>query len=300
MINRRAFLSYSLLFLGGCAITQTTPSISVSSSNSTSQENRPSRLRFAVTDISGAEELEQDFGPFRQELEAVLNLPIEFFPVENFVDAVPSLLANELDFVMAGPSEYLLLKARANAVPIAGVTRSDYYPVFVTLADSDIETLTDLNGKKIAMWAEGATAGHIAPTKMLLDAGLQSDAYEALMLGTEGVDAMLSEQVDAWVTSHTRYKKILTQLGRMDDVKIVAEGEHLPPDIFVANPNLGERFLAELKSKLIANKDMLIPALYESGANQKFKESDMILVKDSDYQALRDSYYAIGQGSAIE
>ncbi|MBX2865959.1 MAG: phosphate/phosphite/phosphonate ABC transporter substrate-binding protein [Leptolyngbyaceae cyanobacterium MAG.088] len=294
MLNRRIFLSYSLLFLGGCATAQTTTAVS------TSQGNRPSRLRFAVTDISDADELEQDFGPFRQTLEAVLELPVEFFPVANFVDAAPALLANELDFAMAGPSEYLLLKARANAVPIAGVTRSDYYSVFVTLADSDIATLADLKGKKIAMWSEGATAGHIVPTKMLLDAGLQADAYEAPMLGKDSVEALFNGQVDAWVTSHTRYKKTLTELGRKDDVKIIAKSEHLPPDIFVASPSLGESFLEELKSKLTTRKDTLIPALYESGANQKFKGSDMILVDDSNYQTLRDTYYAIGYGSAIE
>lgn len=294
ILNRRAFLSYSLLFLGGCAVAQTT------TSGTSPKANRPSRLRFAVTDISGTEELEQDFGPFRQALETVLALPVEFFPVETFLDAAPALLANELDFAMAGPSEYLLLKARANAVPIAGVTRPDYYTVFVTLADNNIETLADLQGQKIAMWKEGATAGHIVPTKMLLDAGLQSDAYEALMLGGDGLDAMLRGQVDVWVTSHTRYNKMLTELGRKDDVKIIAQSEHLPPDIFVANPSLGDGFLNELRTQLTANKETLIPALYESGANQKFKESDMILVDDSGYQSLRDSYYAIGQGSAIE
>ena len=110
--------------MGGCTVAQTT------NSASTSQVDRPRRLRFAVTDISGADELEQDFGPFRQALETVLELPVEFFPVENFLDAAPAFLANELDFAMAGPSEYLLLKARADAVPIAGVTRPDYYTVF--------------------------------------------------------------------------------------------------------------------------------------------------------------------------
>lgn len=295
MLNRRAFLGYSFLFLGGCTVAQTPNAIS------TSQINRPSRLRFAVTDISGTDELEQDFGPFRQALETALGLPVEFFPVENFLDAVPALLANELDFAMAGPSEYLLLKARANAVPIVGVTRPDYSSVVVTRVDSDVATLTDLKDKKIAMWSEGATAGHIIPTKMLLDAGLQQDAYETLMLGNDGVTAMLGGKVDAWITSRTRYKKIIIkELGREDEVKIVAESELLPPDIFVASPNLGDEFLNELRTKLTENKEMLIPALYESGANQKYKESDLILVNDSDYQTLRDSYYAIGQGSAIE
>lgn len=295
MLNRRDFLGHSLLFLSGCTVAQTTKPVL------TNQVNRPSRLRFAVTDISGTDELEQDFGPFRQTLEAVLELPVEFFPVDNFLDAAPALLANELDFAMAGPSEYLLLKARANAVPIAGVTRPDYSSVFVTRADSGIVTLSDLKDKKIAMWKEGATAGHIVPTKMLLDAGLQPGAYEVLMLGKDGVDAMLDGQTDAWVTSRTRYKKvIIRELERENDVTIVAESELLPPDIFVANPNLGEGFLDELRTKLTTNKEILIQALYESEANQKYKESDLVLVEDSDYQALRDSYYAIGQGSAIE
>ncbi|MEO1621318.1 MAG: phosphate/phosphite/phosphonate ABC transporter substrate-binding protein [Cyanobacteria bacterium J06632_3] len=295
MLNRRAFLGYASLFLGGCAVAQTTGSVS------TSQPDRPSKLRFAVTDISGTEELEQDFGPFRQALETVLGLPVEFFPVATFIDAVPALLANELDFAMAGPSEYLLLKARANAVPIAGVTRPDYYSVVVTRADSDIETLTDLKGRTVAMWSEGATAGHIVPTKMLLDAGLQKEDYEAQMLGGDGVDAMLSGQVDAWVTSRSRFKKIIIgDLEQEADVKIIAESELLPPDIFVASPNLSDDFVTELRTKLTENTDILIPALYESGANQKYKASEMIVVNDSDYQALRDSYYAIGQGSAIE
>lgn len=294
MLNRRAFLSYSLLFLGGCTVAQTTNAVS------TSQMNRPSRLRFAVTDISGADELEQDFGSFRQALEMALGLPVEFFPVETFLDAAPALLANELDFVMAGPSEYLLLKARANAVPIVGVTRPNYYSVLIARADSDIATLADLNGKKVAMRTEGSTASHIVPMKMLLDTGLQPDAYERIMLGKDGADALINGQVDGWAVSRQRYKRYIVDEGREDKVKILAESDNLPPDVFVANPSLGSTFLDELSAKLIANKKTLMPALLASKANQKYKESDMIPVNDSDYQMLRDSYYAIGQGSAIE
>ena len=129
MVNRRTFLSYSLLFLGGCTVAQT------SSSAPSSTANKPSRLRFAVTDIAGTDELEQAFGPFRQALETTLALPVDFFPVETFLDAVPALLANELDFAMAGPSEYLLLKARANAVPIVGITRPEYYTMLLARSD---------------------------------------------------------------------------------------------------------------------------------------------------------------------
>ncbi len=297
MLNRRAFLSYSLLFLSGCTVAQTA---STTNAASTSQLKRPSRLRFAVTDISGTDELEQNFGAFRQELEAVLELPVEFFPVNNFLDAAPALLANELDFAMAGPSEYLLLKARANAVPLVGLTRPGYYTMVMTRADSDIKTLADLKGQKVAMRTEGSTAGHIVPMKMLLDAGLTPDTYEVLMLDKKSPEALLEGTVSAWVDSYSRYNKFVVEPEREDKFTILTKSENLPPDVLVANPSLGDAFLNQLTEKLTANKETLMTALCESEANKKYKESDMIPVDDTNYQVLRDSYYAIGQGSAIE
>ena len=40
--------------------------------------------------------------------------------------------------VFSGPSEYLVLKARANALPVIAVTRPDYYTVFLVRADSEV------------------------------------------------------------------------------------------------------------------------------------------------------------------
>ena len=199
MLKRRTFLNYSLLFLGGCTFAKTdTP-------KSSSKVNQPDSLRFTVTDLSGVDELERDFGVFRQALKEVLGIPVEFYPVENYSAAAPALLANELDFAMAGPSEYLLLRARANAIPIVGVTRPKYYSLIMTRIDSGIDTLAKLKGKKIAMRTEGSTAGHIVPMKLLLDAGVDPGDYEILMLNREGCESLRTGQVDAWTDSLDRY-----------------------------------------------------------------------------------------------
>ncbi|MEM1291118.1 MAG: PhnD/SsuA/transferrin family substrate-binding protein [Leptolyngbyaceae cyanobacterium] len=295
MLKRRAFLKYSLLGLGGCSLAKG-PSLPL-----TGQQKHPEKLRFAVTDLSGLDTLEQDFGQFREVLAEVLALPVEFFPVENYTAAAPALLANELDFAMAGPSEYLLLRARANAVPIVGVTRSNYYTMVMTRVGSGIQTLADLKNKTIAMRTKGSTAGHIVPMKMLLDAGVSPQDYEVQMLNREGADALRSGQVDAWTDSFSRYTEYVKEPGlKGTEIQVIASSDPLPPDLFVANPSLGDEFIENLQLRMIEYKTALLEALSASKANAKYITSDMIAVQDADYQALRDSYYAIGQGSAIE
>lgn len=296
MLKRRTFLTYSVLFMGGCTFATT------ATSQSKSELNRPSQLRFAVTDVTGAEALERDFGAFRQALEEILSIPITFYPVENYSAAAPALLANELDFAMAGPSEYLLLRARAKAVPLVGVSRPHYYSVIMTRVDSGLDTLADLKGKKIAMRTQGSTAGHIIPMKLLLDAGLAPEGdYEVLMLDKEGFAALRSGKVDAWAGSSIySLEYVKTPAAGNSEVQVIARSSDLPPDVFVANPSLGDEFIAEMRSQILTHKDTLMTTLLASEANQKYQESELIPVHDSDYQALRDSYHAIGQASAIE
>ncbi len=295
MLKRRAFISYGLLFLGGCTFTKT------DILNSTAQVNRPNQLRFAVTDISGTEDLEQNFGAFRQALEDLFNLPVEFYPVDNYLAAAPALLNNELDLAMAGPSEYLLLRARTKAVPLIGITRPNYYSMMITLRDSPIQTVADLKGKTIAMRTEGSTAGHIFPMKLLLDAGLSPQGdFEVVMLGDDSPSALLKGEVDAWADSYVRYVKF-SQMYGLDEtkIKVIGQGENLPPDVFVVNPMLDPSFVQELRSQVFEHQDTLMAALLASEANQKYQGSKIISVEDTDYQDLRNIYIAMGQGSAI-
>ncbi|MGB0562046.1 MAG: phosphate/phosphite/phosphonate ABC transporter substrate-binding protein [Spirulinaceae cyanobacterium] len=294
-MKRRSLLGYACLFLASCTTTQT------NGSGSNPSVNRPETLRFAVTDVSGEDDLEKDFGAFRQALEDVLEIPVEFYPVDDYLAAAPALLSGEIDIAMAGPSEYLLLRGRAEVVPIVGVTRPDYYTLIVTRADSDVKTLSDLKGKTIAMVSLGATAGHISPMKMLMDAGLAAKGdVEIVMLGREGgLPALLNGEVDAWAAISTVYNTAVSE-AQAEQLVVLEEGENLPPDVFVANPSLGDAFINEIRSKILANQTDLMIALTASEANQKYLDSELVAADDADYQTLRETYSALGQGSAIE
>ena len=295
MMKRRNFLTYSLLFAVGCSTPKLTDTIAGKAS-----VKRPEKLRLAVTDVQGLATLEADYGPFRQVLEEVLELPVEFFPVENYVAAGPALLAGEVDLVFAGPSEYVILRARAEAEPVIEVTRPDYYSVIAVRADSEIQSLTDLKGKTIAMRTEGSTAGHIWPKKLLLDAGLKIEDFQTKMLGDAGMNALLTGEVDAWTASNSRYARFVEAAGAAAQVQILVEGASLPNDIFVARSTLDQSFIQDLQKRMVDNQTRLLNAMASTLANGKYQQSTFISATDGHYDELRAVYQAIGQEAVIQ
>ncbi|MBC1235819.1 phosphate/phosphite/phosphonate ABC transporter substrate-binding protein [Nostoc sp. 2RC] len=296
-MKRRNLLWYSLLFAAGCTT-------GINSTNNNSEQlpgTTPKNLKFAVTDISGIENLQRDFGSFKTTLEEILGLKIEFFPVENPIAAAPALLSREVDIVFAGPSEYLILNARAKAIPIIAIERINYHSIIVVTANSQIKLLSQLKGKTIAMRKIGSTSGHIAPTKLLIDAGLnpQTD-FKTVMLDDQGVQALKKGEVDAWATASDRYKNILESEGLSEkDFSIIFTSKLLPNDVFVASNQLPSSFIEDMRSRMINNQDKLIQSLLTAKANQKYKGSKLITANDSDYNMIREVYQKIGQGNFL-
>ncbi|QIZ72778.1 phosphate/phosphite/phosphonate ABC transporter substrate-binding protein [Oxynema aestuarii] len=292
-MKRRQFLWSSLLFVAGC----TTATRQPERNRSQTAANCPDPLRLAITDIKGLEQLQAEFGAFKSALADVLGRNVEFFSVENYVAASPALLSGRVDLVLAGPSEYVLLHARAQAIPLIALTRPDYYSVISVRADSGIKSLKQLKGKTIAMRTAGSTAGHLGSTKLLVDVGLnpQSD-FRTVMTGDRGLEALQNGEVDAWADSNIRRTQFLREAGLSESaVPIVARGTDLPSDVFAANSQLDPACLEEVRSLMLAAQDQLLKGILASAANEKYASSEMVAAKDSDYDPIREAYRAIGQ-----
>ncbi|MGJ5630922.1 phosphate/phosphite/phosphonate ABC transporter substrate-binding protein [Nostoc sp. CALU 1950] len=296
-MKRRNLLWYSLLFAAGCTT-------GVNSTNNSSDQiaiTAPKNLKFAVTDVTGIEDLQRDFGIFRTTLEGILGIKVEFFPVENPTAAAPALLSREVDIVFAGPSEYLILNARAKAIPIIAIERTNYHCIIVVRADSKIKLLSQLKGKTIAMRTVGSTSGHIAPTKLLIDAGLDPKTdFKTVMLDDRGVQALKKGEVDAWATASDRYENILESEGLIEkDFSVIFKGPLLPNDVFVASNHFASSFIEDMQSRMIKHQDKLIQSLVTAKANKKYKGSKLILANDADYNIIREVYQKIGQGNFL-
>lgn len=296
-MKRRNFLWYSLLFLTSCG-TATSQSLN-NSSNSIS--NLPDQLRFTVTDVNSLETLESEFGAFRQALAEVLGTKIEFVLVENFVAAAPAMVSNQLDIALAGPSEYIILNARAKAVPLIGITRPDYRTAISVKADSGITSLEQLKGKKIGVKTEGSTAGHLGTTKLLMEVGLNPKSdFKSIMIDDRGAQALNHGEIDAWGDSYYRRRRFLRAAGFSEtDFPMIAEGPRLPNDILVANPNFNANTLNKIRDRILQNQEKLLEAILISPANQKYKKGKIVVANDADYEMIREVYRAIGQGDFL-
>jgi phosphonate transport system substrate-binding protein len=289
-MKRRHFLWYTLLFLGGCGTAVT---------NNENQSRQP--LRFTVSDTPGLKNLKQEYETFRSTWSEVLGRALEFVPVKNYTEAAAALRLDQVDLALSGPSEYVLMRTRTEATPIIGITRPNYRSAVVVPADSPIQSLADLQGKTIAMREVGSTSGHLGPTKILLQAGLDPKTdYTTKMLGDRGsLAALKNRKVDAWAGPWLDYQRQF--LGQeevsADAYRLLKKGSPLPNDVFMASSFLSDRTIADIRDRTLANQKQLIEAL--ASTETKYQNSEFAPAKDSDYDSIRNVYRAIGQGDFL-
>jgi phosphonate transport system substrate-binding protein len=254
-------------------------------------------LKLAITDVAGLEELEANYEEFRAEVAKALGAEVTFFPVENYTAATVSLKQGEIDLALTGPSEYVVINSRTNATPVIAITRPDYHSVIAVAADSGITSLVDLRGKTIAMSDIGSTSGHLGPTKLLIDAGLDPKTDLAIqMLGDEGsAEALKNGDVDAWGGSGTDYEDML-----QDDATsypILVEGPPLPSDVLVVSSSLDPAVVELVRDRLVAAEAALVAAI--AIHERKYDGSSLVPANDEDYDLIREVYDAIGQGDNL-
>jgi len=293
-MRRRNFLGYSFLFLAGCTTAEKL--------GSSSKVTIPPKLSFAVTDAKGLEELQRDYEPFRVVLEDVLETQIEFFPVDNILDAAPAMLDGTLDLAWAGPSEYVILNSRARAKPIVTLKRPDYFTVIFVHRDRGVRSIADLKGKTIDIWKLGTTASHLGAVKILLDADLKTSNLKLVASESQDLQPLKIGEIDAMARPMSRYQSMLQEAETSaDEYPILARGSLLPGDVFVASYQLNSEVAEFISSQILDNRDRLLEAILSSPelAN-RFRGSTWEVANDTDYDLVRDAYREIGQESIIQ
>jgi phosphonate transport system substrate-binding protein len=257
-------------------------------------------LRFAVTDLEGLEQLQREFGPFRDTLSKLTGLSIKLYPVPNRTAAVEAMRAGQVELVLTGPAEYVIFQNRTNARPIAGFSRPDYFADLIVLADSGITEVKELKGKKVALGAVGSTSKHLAPMQIMKDNGLDplrdvkvvhissyKTAWEALKRGDVQAFGITDDKFLA-----LRSKESDLPAGAF---RVIARGRDLPNDILLAHPQLDPAVVSKLQSVLQDHSKELVAAILKGEDNQKFRGMKFLVgVKDSDYAYIRDMYRTAG------
>lgn len=258
----------------------------------------PNPIRMADTGIEGMGPLEDAFGPFAETFEEVTGLELEMFSLSNRTAAGNALQYDDVDLVFAGPSEFVLFERESDIEILFAIERPHYGSSFFVPASSDIESLEDLEGKRVALKDTGSTSGHIFPSQMLVDAGLdiQRD-LEIIMAGDARIAALVNGDVDAMGGGNRDIEEI-EAMDPEGEYRVIAKSDVLPGDPVIMRGSLPQDCKTALRDTLEENSDELWNALISTERNEdKFlnRDSSMGFGRTSDdYEVIREAYDAAG------
>lgn len=253
-------------------------------------------IRFAVTDIDGLEALQREMGPFKDAFEAASGLKVEFFPVSGRTVAVEAMAAEQVDFVLTGPAEYVVFNARLDAQPVVTFKRPDYYSTVVVLDESPVKAPMDLKGTKISFGEIGSTSQHLGPVDLLSKAGMgYAVDYEPVFLNRNvAVEALISGDIGAVGLNRTHIDSI-TEKFPDQKFRVIVKGDQLPDDILLASPKVAPEVVETVRKTFAEKSDTLLAAITSTEENAKYIGGAFnAAVTDADYDVVRKMYENIG------
>ena len=254
-------------------------------------------IRFAVTDIAGAENLQREFAPFRDALAATTGYAIQFFPVSSRTAAVEAMNSKQVDFVLTGPAEYVVFRSKSKATPVIGWQRPDYFAQVVVMADSPYQVAADLKGKKVAFGDVGSTSTHLGPAQALADLGLLPGRdYQSMNISRNvAIEGMIRGDIAAVGMNFTHLQRIRKTFPD-HGFRVIARGRDLPDDILVAGAHVPEAVVTKMRAAFTEQGKQLMTSLLEGAEDVKKYSGGVFLpnVSDKDYEYVRSMYRTIG------
>ena len=256
-------------------------------------------VKLAVTDLEGMEELQREFGAFKDKLGSLTGYEFEFFPVNNRTAAVEALKSKRVDFVLTGPAEYVVFKKRVSAEPVVGFSRPDYFGSIIVLASSGINSVKDLKGTKVAVGDVGSTSKHLAPMQIMADNGIDplKDVKTVHVDYKVGFESLKRGDVAALGTTNDKFLKMRGSDKQLaaGAFKVIARGPDLPNDVLLVGPHVAKDVVAKVRSAFSDHSDEMIKAILTGEDNQKYQGMVFLPeVKDADYNYVRSMYATIG------
>jgi len=258
--------------------------------------NAAETIRFAVTDVDGMEEVQREYGPFKAAFEKVTGLKMDFFAVSGRTAAVEAMAADQLDFVLTGPAEYVVFNARLKAQPVVVWTRPNYASSLLVLDDSPVKDFNDLKGKKISFGSIGSTSQHLGPATLLANAGLAYKTdYEPVFLKLNvAAEALLRGDIAAIGLNQTHIERVMKQFPDKK-FRAIGKGVQLPDDLIVVSSKVKPETVAKFREAFTKHKDEIQAAIISTKENKKFVGGEFKAeVSDKDYDSVRKMYVNVG------
>lgn len=225
-------------------------------------------VQFVPTNNDGS--MEAKTGPFADYLSEKLGMDVNVTLATDYSTIVEAMASGKVDLGIMPPAAYVQARNldAAEAIlssqlvkydedteePIEGEYTSTFKGEVLVKADSDMESLEDLKGKKIATLSPNSASGYIYPVAEMKDLGI--DPLTDCTLTTVNdipseMTAVLNGQQDAcFVFQGARYvfSSKFTDYDLYKDLKVLylTEGD-IPNDAIAVQPSMDEDLKAQIK-----------------------------------------------------
>lgn len=254
------------------------------------------KIRFAVTDVDGMESLQREYGPFKEAFEKASGLKVDFFPVSGRTAAVEAMAADQVDFVLTGPAEYVVFNARLKAQPVVVWERPNYRSSIVVTEESPIKSLADLKGRKVSFGEIGSTSQHLAPATILADGGLAyGKDYEAVFLKLNvAAEALLRNDIGAIGMNQTHLERVRKAFPDRK-FRTLGDGAELPNDLIVVSAKVKPEVVEKFRNAFRDHAGVIMAGVVQTKENQKFVGGKFLAnVSDKDYDLVRKMFVNVG------
>ncbi|RMH39952.1 MAG: putative selenate ABC transporter substrate-binding protein [Deltaproteobacteria bacterium] len=133
------------------------------------EPKRPSVIRVTGIPDENPTELVRAYKPLTDLLSKRLGVRVEYVPVTDYGAAVQALAAKKVDFAWLGGFTHVQARNMTDVVPVVmrDIDR-EFHSVFIANANSGIQSIADLRGKKFAFGSKSSTSGHLMPRHFLV------------------------------------------------------------------------------------------------------------------------------------
>ncbi len=240
-------------------------------------------------------------------LEESTGLKIKAFNSDDFVGIVKAFGQDKADIAFMNTLGFLLArdwaKAQAHLVSIYGDVYKNYRGEILVRADGDIETLADIQGKKVAFADPYSASGYVYPLKLFKDNNVKVGKKIFAKGHLDAIEKLYSGDVDVAAVYHTKPTKAGTErdaraelLNKYPDImtklKVLALTEEIPNGPIALRYDLPDTIKAKLVGALT---QMVRTPEGRKALHDLYNITGLALTSDATYNQVQEVVKSLGK-----
>lgn len=213
----------------------------------------PDTLIFSYTPVEDPTVYENVFEGFMDYLAEKTGKRILWYGAESYAAQVEAMRSGRLHIagISTGPTAFAVNLAGYVPISIMGQAGNvfGYKLQVITHKDSDIKTIQDMKGRKIAHVTPTSNSGNQAPRAFFTDMGVEPDVdYEVLYSGKHdnSIMGVVNRDYDAApIASSVLDRMILKDMLKREDIRVIWESQYFPTTsygyVYNLKPDLQEK-----------------------------------------------------------